>query len=196
MVGVPDRRAKSDFERSEMKTLVQFRSHDFPPYEGEEEDVNPGRYGKRLAVFLVRELKNKGFEPREPIAEDWGWVIAIKNDAFGLWIGCGNLDGEADAFLCFIEPHSPRIRRFPFLWTIDTSRRVGQLHTALDEILSGEPAIREKRWWTEAEFNAQRAASVTEGATCEPRASCDHQTSTRSCGSRYIASPGLRLNAS
>src|ERR1700734_3280160 len=34
MVRVPHRRAKSDFERTAMKTLVEFRSHDFPPYEG------------------------------------------------------------------------------------------------------------------------------------------------------------------
>jgi hypothetical protein len=138
-----------------MMTHVEFRAHNFPPYAGEEEDVTPGRYGKRLADFLVRELQNKGFEPRDPIAEDWGWLIPIKNDGFRLWIGCGNLDGEADGFLCFIEPHTPRIRRF--LWTIDASRRVGQLQNALDEILSGEPSIREKRWWTKAEFNAQTA---------------------------------------
>ena len=155
MVRVPQQRAKSDFERTARKTLVEFRSHDFPPYEGEEEDVNPGRYGKRLAEFLVRKLPSKGFEPREPIAEDWGWVIPIKNHGFRLWIGCGNLDGEADAFLCFIEPHTPRVRRFPFLWTIDASRPVEQLQTALNQILSAEPTIRETRWWTVAEFRAQ-----------------------------------------
>jgi hypothetical protein len=138
-----------------MKTRVDFRSHNFPPYGSEEEDVNPGRYGKRLAEFLVRKLQTKGFEPREPLAEDWGWLIPIKNGGFRLWIGCGNLDGEADAFLCFIEPHTPRIRRFPFLWTIDASRPVEQLQTALNQILSAEPTIRETRWWTEAEFRAQ-----------------------------------------
>ena len=32
-----------------MKTQVEFRSDKFPPYEGEEEQINPGLWGKRLA---------------------------------------------------------------------------------------------------------------------------------------------------
>jgi hypothetical protein len=43
-----------------MKTHVVFRSNAFPPYDGEEEEINPGRYGKRLAEFLVDGLKQKG----------------------------------------------------------------------------------------------------------------------------------------
>jgi hypothetical protein len=45
-----------------MKTYVEFRSNEFPPCEGEEEEINPERYGKRVAEFLVRGLKEKGFE--------------------------------------------------------------------------------------------------------------------------------------
>ena len=98
-----------------MKTHVEFRSDQFPPYEGEDDEVNPGLYGKRLAEFLVRELKPKGFEPLKPVAEDWGWVIPIKNDGFRLSIGCGYYEEHPDGFLCFIEPHKPAIRKFPLL---------------------------------------------------------------------------------
>ena len=35
---------------------------------------------------LVSGLKGKGFEPLDPAAEDWGWVVPIKNDGFNLWI--------------------------------------------------------------------------------------------------------------
>ena len=87
-----------------MKTHVQFRSDAFPPYDGEEDEINPGRYGKRVAEFLVRGLKDKGFEPLDPVAEDWGWVVPIKNDGFNLWIGCGNYDEYPDdGFVCFID---------------------------------------------------------------------------------------------
>jgi hypothetical protein len=64
-----------------MKTHVEFRSDAFPPYDGEEDEINPGRYGKRLAEFLVRGLKDKGFEALDPVKEDWGCVVPIKNDA-------------------------------------------------------------------------------------------------------------------
>ena len=49
-----------------MKTHVEFRSDMFPQYEGEEDEINPGRYGKRVAEFLVRGLKEKGFELIRP----------------------------------------------------------------------------------------------------------------------------------
>ena len=135
-----------------MKTHVEFRSDDFPPYDGEEDDVNPGLYGKRLAEFLVRGLRQHGFEPLRPIAEDWGWVIPIKNDGFNLWIGCGNYQEYPDGFLCFIEPHQPTVRRLFVLWKIDTSKRVTALQQALDQLMSSHPGIREKRWWTYDEF--------------------------------------------
>ena len=135
-----------------MKTYVEFRSNEFPPYEGEEEETNPSRYGKRVAEFLVRGLKDKGFEPLEPLAEDWGWKVPIKNDGFKLWIGCGNYDEYPDGFLCFIEPHDRAIRRFPFLWKVDTSAKVSALQAAIDQVLSVNPSIRDKRWWSHEEF--------------------------------------------
>jgi hypothetical protein len=140
-----------------MKTHVEFRSDEFPPYEGEEDLINPGRYGRRVAEFLVRGLKEKGFEPNEPIAEDWGWMLPIKNDGFSLWIGCGNYGGtygdDDVCFLCFIEPHRKTIRPFPFLWKVDTSAKVAALQEAMDQLLSANPGIRDKLWWTYDEFN-------------------------------------------
>ncbi len=34
-----------------MKTQVEFRSTKFPPYEGEEEEINPGLWGRRLTTL-------------------------------------------------------------------------------------------------------------------------------------------------
>jgi hypothetical protein len=135
-----------------MKTHVEFRADAFPPYAGEEDEINPGRYGKRLVEFLARGLREKGFEPLEAVAEDWGWVLLIKNAGFPLWIGCGNYDAYPDAFLCFIEPHRPMVRRF-LLWKVATSAKVCALQEAIDQLLSANPGIRDKRWWTYEEFN-------------------------------------------
>jgi hypothetical protein len=132
---------------------VEFRSTAFPPYEGEEDEINPGRYGKRVAELLIRGLKQKGFQPSEPLSEDWGWRVTIQNDGFPLWIGVGNYDEYPDGFLCFIEPHKPTIRKFLFLGNIETSAQVISLQNAIDEVLSAEPAINNKRWWTYDEFN-------------------------------------------
>jgi hypothetical protein len=94
-----------------MKTYVEFRSDKFPAYKSEEHEINPGRYGKRVAEFLAVGLRSHGFQTQELIAEDWGWRLPIENNGFNLWIGCGNYDEYPDGFLCFIEPHVPFIRK-------------------------------------------------------------------------------------
>jgi hypothetical protein len=48
-----------------MKTQFEFRSSKFPPYEGEEEQINPGLWGKRLAEYLVKKLAEKGSRPEK-----------------------------------------------------------------------------------------------------------------------------------
>ena len=127
-----------------------FRSDRFPAYEGEEQQINPGIWGKRLAEFLREHLCHAGFETDEPQPEDWGWILPIANDDFPLWIGCARHEEYFDSFLCFIEPHQPVVRRL--LTNIDTHERVDSLRRALDEILNDAAGIREKRWWTYEEF--------------------------------------------
>ena len=134
-----------------MKTHVEFRSNAFPAYEWEDEKINPGQYGKRLADFLYTGLQALGYEAFEPIAEDWGWMISVENKAFPLWIGCGNYEEyPEDGFLCFIEPHKPVIRKF--FKKIDTKEQVEKLQQALDTIISNNQDIHDTKWWSYEEF--------------------------------------------
>lgn len=139
-----------------MKTYVEFCSDRFPASEGEDEEVNPGRFGKRLAEYLAGRLPAHGFQIKSVAAEDWGWRISLFNDGFDLWIGCGNSEEHPDAFLCFSEPHSPVIRRL--FRKIDTADRVTALQQAMDAVLEEPPGVRDRRWWTHDEFNSADAA--------------------------------------
>jgi hypothetical protein len=135
-----------------MKTHVEFRSDRFPPCPEEDEEVNPGIWGKRLAEFLAAGLKSHGIATREPFAEDWGWMVPIDNDAFPLWIGCANYaEYPDDGFLCFVEPSEPFVRRW--FRKIPTEAQVGAVTKALAVLLSSEPAIRDIKWWTKEEFD-------------------------------------------
>jgi hypothetical protein len=129
---------------------MEFRSDRFPPYEGEEEKVNPGLWGQRLAEFLRDRLRAEGFQTKEPFAEDWGWIVPIANREFGLWIGCGHYQAYPDGYLCFIEPHRPFIRRF--FKRIDTREIIAALQQSMDRVLTEDSGIRAKRWWTYEEF--------------------------------------------
>lgn len=94
-----------------MKTQVGFHSPKFPPYEGEEEQINPGLWGTRLAEHLVERLSERGIETEDIIAEDWGWHISIKNERFPLAIACGHQSGDDDEFLSFTVPPAPSSER-------------------------------------------------------------------------------------
>lgn len=122
-----------------MQTYVEFRSDRFPAYDGEEEQVNSGLWGKRLAEFLRDNLQKEGFETGQPIAEDWGWMVPVANDQFRLWIGCGHYQEYPDGFLCFIERHTPFVRKL--LKNIDTQASVESLQRAMDKVLSEAAGI-------------------------------------------------------
>lgn len=127
-----------------MKTEVTFRSGKFPPYDGEEAQINPGLWGKRLAEYLAAGLKGRGIDTDEIIPEDWGWTVPVKNEGFRLAIGCGHQNGADDEFLCFIDPSKPMIRKW--FKKIQTTQQVCRLAEALASILSVDPDIRGVNW--------------------------------------------------
>ena len=127
-----------------METQVEFRSGKFPPYEGEEGQINPGLWGKRLAEYLVQKLAERGIRTHGPIAEDWGWYIPIENEGFRLALCCGHQYGDPDEFLCFTDPATPIIRKF--FKKIDATPQLTKLTEALHQILSSDPDIRDVVW--------------------------------------------------
>ena len=134
-----------------MRTHVQFVSEAFPPYAGEQDDINPGIWGKRLAEFLASQLPKHGVTTGQFHREDWGWEIPIGNHAFPMFVGCSNqLEPNGNVFLCFINPSRPRIRKGPFR-TVDATKDIERVADALNAILEGNPEIRELRWWDENE---------------------------------------------
>jgi hypothetical protein len=127
-----------------LKTQVEFRSSKFPPYEGEEEQINPGLWGKRLAEYLVEKLSEKGIQTEGIIPEDWGYYIPVQNEGFRLAVCCGHQYGEDDEFLCFTDPSTPLVKKF--FKRIDATTQLSQLTTALQQILSSDPDIRDIEW--------------------------------------------------
>ena len=127
-----------------MKTQVTFRSMKFPPYDGEEDQINPGLWGKRLAEYLVDQLTPHGIETEEIIAEDWGWYIPIKNEGFRLAICCGHQNGDDDEFLCFTDPATPIIRKL--FKKIDATNELQRVVDAMERILSSDPEITDIVW--------------------------------------------------
>jgi hypothetical protein len=127
-----------------MKTQVEFRSSSFPPYEGEEEQINPGLWGRRLAEYLAQKLADRGIETGEMVAEDWGWYLPVRNEGFRLGLGCGHQEGDDDEFLCFTEPSTPVVKKF--FKKIDATPQLTRLTDALQQILASDPDVRDIVW--------------------------------------------------
>ena len=113
-------------------------------YEAEEEQINPGLWGKRLAEYLVRKLAEKGIETEEMVAEDWGWYVPVRNDGFRLALCCGHQDGDDDEFLCLNEPSTPVVKKF--FKKIDATPQLTRLTEALQQVLASDPDIRDVVW--------------------------------------------------
>ncbi|MGB5310081.1 MAG: hypothetical protein WBN45_14385 [Arenicellales bacterium] len=127
-----------------MKTQVEFKSSKFPPYEGEEEEINPGLWGKRLAEYLVQKLADLGVETEDIVAEDWGYYVPVRNQGFELALCCGHQNGDEDEFLCFTEPSKPIVKKL--FRKVDATAQLLSLTEALEKILSSDPDIREIVW--------------------------------------------------
>jgi hypothetical protein len=127
-----------------MKTHVEFRSDKFPPYEGEEEEINPGLWGKRLTEYLAQKLAERGVATGEIVLEDWGCYLPVKNEGFRLALCCGHQDGDDDEFLVFTEPGTPKIKKW--FRTIDATPQLTALLEALRQILESHPDIQEIVW--------------------------------------------------
>lgn len=133
-----------------MKTFVEFRSDKFPPYDGEEEDINPGLWGKRIAEYFVDNLPHHGIETEEIIAEDWGWYVPIRNSGFRLAICCGHQSGDDDEFLCFTDPAEPVVRKS--FKKIDATQALTRLTMAMKEIIAADSDIHDIKWYSREEF--------------------------------------------
>ena len=127
-----------------MKTQVTFRSDAFPPYDGEEEEINPGLWGKRLAEYLVEKLGERGIGTDGYVTEDWGCYLPVTVNGTRLAVCCGHQNGDDDEFLCFTEPATPVVRKL--FRKVDLTEPLGRLVAVLDEILTADPGIREVAW--------------------------------------------------
>jgi len=127
-----------------MHTQVEFRSSKFPPYKGEEEEINPGLWGRRLTEYLAQKLAERGIETEPFAVEDWGCYLPVKNEGFRLALCCGHQDGDDDQFLVFTDPSTPKVRKL--FRTIDATAQLTRLLDAVREILAADPEIREIVW--------------------------------------------------
>ncbi|MCG8684725.1 MAG: hypothetical protein MI892_07620 [Desulfobacterales bacterium] len=70
-----------------------FKTNLFDIEANEDEETNPGIYGKQFAHWLSEQLTLIGYSETECFSEDWGWCIIIFRKPFMLLVGCSSVYG-------------------------------------------------------------------------------------------------------
>lgn len=127
-----------------------FTSSLFTVEAGEDEETNPGRYGRQLARWLAERLRERGHDVESVTPEDWGWRVACRSGPHRLVAACGNVDeaGPDEApvgppatvtWQCFAVSDAPLWRRL--LRSSEVTQALEGFDRTLREILESEPGI-------------------------------------------------------
>lgn len=81
--------------------LLEFESSAFAVIPGEDEETNPGIYGKALARWLAEQLRGAGFSPGEVIAEDFGWCVPVQSERHSLYVACASTGEKVQEWRVF-----------------------------------------------------------------------------------------------
>ncbi len=123
---------------------VTFHTDFFRPIAGEEEDTNPGCYGKALAQWLAKRLKERGVAVEGVIPEDFGWVVMVYRKPFMLWLGCGNTDGSTTEWRVFPVAETSTLQRL--FKRVDPAPELEKIKIHLSELVPSIPGVSNVVW--------------------------------------------------
>lgn len=142
-----------------MNEGIWFKSPQFKIQKNEDDNTNPGCYGKSLAEWLSLKFGEMGYDT-EIIPEDWGWCVICERNGYVLWIGCGCLQEESfsehydnetlpdSRDICWHVFTTIEVSIFSFktylkniLGQIDTVGPLSKLDRELKEIIDNESSI-------------------------------------------------------
>jgi len=127
-----------------MSPQVTFETEFFAPEPGEDEQTNPGCFGRALALWMKAQLDARGHSATEVIAEDFGWIVMVARKPHLLWLACGNIDGSSSEWSMYpVAEASLKQRLFG---RSDTQGAVDALWFHVKAIVPTIPQVRNVTW--------------------------------------------------
>ncbi len=124
-----------------MTRYIHFYSERFKPDPGEDDEVNPGIYGKKLAAWLIDNLPKNGIKTNRMYPEDWGWEIDISKESIKGYVGVRNIDGTENEWVVFIDIRNRIIKKL-LGKSQNEGKEIEAVLKGLEKILRGEASIR------------------------------------------------------
>lgn len=106
---------------------------------GEDNETNPGRYGKAFANWIAARLIDAGERIEGVIPEDFGWCVMLRNAQYRTWVGCGNRGESTREWGAYIAAEPSLIQRV--FERIDARPEVARLTAVLQNILRSAPGV-------------------------------------------------------
>lgn len=83
------------------RTHLIFESSAFQPFPGEDDETNPGIYGRALSEWLAERLRSLGHEIRRVVPEDFGRLIELAHPDCKLYVAVSSTDHTANEWRVF-----------------------------------------------------------------------------------------------
>jgi len=120
--------------------LLEFESSAFVVIPGEDEETNPGVFGKSLAQWIAEQLAARGFSVGEVIAEDFGWCVPLESKSPRLFVACASAEDKPNQWRVFAFAEGGVLAR---LFGKDKSAEsLASLFSALKQTLQSAPSIK------------------------------------------------------
>ncbi len=120
--------------------LLEFESPAFAVIPGEDEETNPGIYGKALAQWLREHLRAAGVPVGDIIAEDFGWCVPVESKPHSLYVACASAGDEPGQWRVFAFAEGGVVARI--LGKDKSAESVASLFAAVRLCLESEPTVR------------------------------------------------------
>ncbi len=127
-----------------MKARVTFKSSYFPIEPGEDEDINPGVFGKALAAWIADKLRERGVGVERIIEEDFARLVLIQRKPFALWVGCASEDDTVTDWQLFLVAETGLLTRL--FRRVDPKPIFSSLVAHIQAIVEQVPDVSEIEW--------------------------------------------------
>ena len=120
-----------------------FESSAFPAAPHEDEETNPGIFGRGLSEWLAEQLRGAGYEVKRLVAEDFGQLIEVEQPGCRLYVAVSSTDETATEWRVFAFAEFGLFAKLR--GTPGGTEAVSKLMATLKEILSASSNIRALR---------------------------------------------------
>jgi hypothetical protein len=83
-------------------SVLHFESSTFAITPGEDERTNPGIFGQALAHWVAGQLRVRGLQVGDVVAEDFGWCVPVRIKPYAIYVACASDQEESNHWQLFV----------------------------------------------------------------------------------------------